>query len=110
MKKCEILTEQETLALLTHTLEGVSYQAFQTRLLEYAKASGQVQRRVNHPPGALYSPVLGNHNFDGPTVALVHAIRPVLGHLLNLRANGLHFDDHVSNAVLDFRMVSHRTR
>src|SRR5215510_5242499 len=101
------LTGQKGVGRMYTSQPSIAEKSFDEGLFEDAITSCQLHRCIDDLPGALDRPVLDGHELGPPHVAVVSAVGPILGNLVEVRADSLEFERHIGNGVLDFRVVGH---
>src|SRR5690348_3365691 len=88
----------------------VADETFVSRGTEDARAAGNIQPNINHPPCSLDGVVFGGEDLRRPFGTVVNAIRPVIRDPFYMRPDRFKLNHHLRDSVLDLGMVSHRPR
>jgi hypothetical protein len=64
---------------------------------------------IDDLPGAFHAVVLGKYQLRWPPTAVVHSVRPILTHLVDLCRHAVQDQRHLGYAVLQHRVVRERT-
>ena len=78
--------------------------------LEDPRAAGQVERGVDHRPGAGDDVVLAREDLHRPLHPVVDAARPLVAHAVQVGRHRFEVDPHLGDVVLHLRVVRHRPR
>src|SRR5262245_65696018 len=85
------LTGQKGVRRVNASQAGIAEEPLNQGLFEDAITSCQVHSGIDDLPGALDCPVLDSDELGPPHVAVVSAVGPILGNLVEVRANSLEF-------------------
>src|SRR5262245_60692613 len=77
-------TGQKGVRRVNASQAGIAEEPFDHGLFEDAIASCQVHSSIDDLPGTLDCPVLDSHELGSPHVAVVSAVGPILGNLVEM--------------------------